>query len=352
MGLITVIIGLLPGYATIGIWAPILLTSLRFLQGICVGGEWGGAVVYITEMAPRGKKGFYGSIPQMGVPIGLVMAGGAMALMTSLMSDEAFLSWGWRIPFVASIFLVIIGLWIRSGLPESQVFEEQKEAGRLAKSPIKDTLKYHWKTVLKLVGCKIGENAFFYIITTYIMTFATLVGYSKSSVLTAINIAAIITILTIPAIGYLSDYISRRKIYIFGCALMVVFSIPYFYMTSLSYGWLVFFTIFGLSVVWGLMYTVQGSLFPEMFPTNVRFTGASLGQQVAGPFGGGLAPIISVYLYSQFNSYWALSGYLIAVALISLISAVSLKEAIPSEVTNVSTRDTEKLEQRLNQETM
>ena len=261
MGLITVIIGLLPGYATIGIWAPILLTFLRFLQGICVGGEWGGAVVYITELAPRGKKGFYGSIPQMGVPIGLVMAGGSMALMTNLMSDEAFVSWGWRIPFIASFLLVIIGIWIRSGLPESQVFEEQKEAGQLAESPIRDTIKYHWKTVLKLVGCKIGENAFYYIVTTYIMTFATMVGYSKSSVLTAINIAAIITIFTIPAIGYLSDFISRRKIYIFGCALMVIFSIPYFFMTTISYGWLVFFTIFGLSVVWGLMYTVQGSLF-------------------------------------------------------------------------------------------
>jgi metabolite-proton symporter len=339
MGVITVIIGLLPGYATIGIWAPILLTLLRFLQGICVGGEWGGAVVYITELAPKGKRGFYGSIPQMGVPIGLLMAGGSMALMTSIMSDAAFVSWGWRIPFIASLLLVIVGLWIRSGLPESQVFEEQKKAGQLVKSPIAHTLKYHWKTVLKLVGCKIGENAFYYIVTTYIMTFATLVGYSKSSVLTAINIAAVITIFTIPAIGYLSDFISRRKIYIFGCALMVIFSIPYFFMTAVSYGWLIFFTIFGLSVVWGLMYTVQGSLFPEVFPTNVRFTGASLGQQVAGPLGGGLAPIISVYLYSQFNSYWALSGYLIIVALISLISAVSLKEVSASELADVRADD-------------
>ena len=179
MGVITVLIGLLPGYATIGIWAPVLLTFLRFLQGICIGGEWGGAVVYMTELAPRGKRGFYGSIPQVGAPLGLLMAGGSMALMSNFMTDGAFISWGWRIPFISSILLVLIGIWIRSGIPESQVFEEEKEAGQLSKSPIADTIKYHWKTVLKLVGCKIGENAFYYIITTYIITFATLVGYSK-----------------------------------------------------------------------------------------------------------------------------------------------------------------------------
>lgn len=246
------------------------------------------------------------------------------------------MSWGWRIPFVASIILVIIGLWIRFGLPESFVFEREKAEGNLAKSPLIDTFKYHWKTVFKIVGCRIAENALYYIISTYIITFATLVGYSRSSVLTAVNIAAFITIFTIPVIGHYSDSLGRRNIYIIGTAAMAIFSIPYFFLSSLAYGWLICLTIVGLAVVWALMYSVQGALFPEMFPTNVRFTGASMGAQIAGVLGGGLAPMISVFLYSQFNSYWAISVYMIAIALLSFVSAVSLKK--PSYQLDVDVR--------------
>jgi metabolite-proton symporter len=337
MGLITVIIGLLPGYQTIGVWGAVCLTVLRFLQGIAIGGEWGGAVVYMTEHAPKGKRGLYGSIPQMGIPIGLLLSTGFMSFMTNVTTNEAFLSWGWRIPFVASIVLVAIGVWIRSGIPESHVFLEQKASGQLSKFPIADTIKYHWASVLKLIGCKLGENAFYYIITTYVISFATTAGYSKGSVLTAINIAAVVAIFSILGLGYLSDFVGRRALYIFGSAGMVVFAIPYYYLSSLSYGWLVFFTIIGVSVIWASMNTVQASLYPELFPTNVRYTGASLGQQVAAPLGGGLSPIIAAYLYAHFHSFWALSGYMIFVGLISLVSALSIRDVRSVELNEVGT---------------
>lgn len=325
MGAVTALIGLLPGYNVLGIWAALILTVLRLLQGIAIGGEWGGAVVYMTEHAPKGKRGLYGGLPNMGIPIGLLLGTLSMSLMTAVTTDAQFLAWGWRIPFVASIVLVGIGFWIRSGLPESHVFEEHKKADKLSKSPLADAFKYHWRSILKLVGCKLGENICYYSLATFSIAYATgTIGYSQASVLQVMNIAAFVTAITMGVFAYLSDYIGKRKLYIYGSSAIIVLAIPYYYFIGQSYTGFAIATIVGLSCVWAAMNSVQGALFTELFPTNVRYTGASLGYNIAAPLGGGLAPLISAYLIAEYDSYIAVAIYFMLAGAVSLVSVLMM----------------------------
>ncbi|MDQ0218747.1 MFS transporter [Peribacillus cavernae] len=323
MGIITTLIGLLPGYNSIGFWAPLLLIILRFLQGIAMGGEWGGVVVFMNEHSPKGKRGFYGGLPNLGVPLGLLLSTAAMSLMTIVAKGDAFIEWGWRIPFIASVVLVGIGFWIRSGIPESLVFQEAKESNNLSKYPLRDAVKYHWVSILKLVGVKFGENVWYYIITTYVISYATGLGYSSGSVLNVINIAALLTVFTLLGASYLTDFVSRRSMYIAGATATILFAIPYFYLVGQSYSGFVIVTIIALSVIWPFMITVQGSLFPQAFPTNVRYTGVSLVYGITAPLVG-LAPFIATYLNNRFDSYIAIAIYLMVAGVISLVSVFSL----------------------------
>ncbi|WP_396653085.1 MFS transporter [Metabacillus arenae] len=322
MGGATVLIGLLPTYEAIGIWAPILLIVLRLIQGLGIGGEWGGALLLAVEYAPDKKRGFFGSIPQMGVPIGMLLGTLSISLMT-LLPDAAFLSWGWRVPFILSAILVFMGLWIRNGLDETPAFKEAQKTGNIAKVPLVDTFKYHWREVLIAVGAKVVETGPFYIFSTFIISYAAgTLGFEQSSALNAVTIATLITTIMIPFMGKWSDKVGRKPLYIWGTVAMMLYAFPYFYLLSLgSVFWLTVATIIGLGIIWAPITAVLGTMFSEIFATNVRYTGVTVGYQLGAALAGGTAPLIATALLSNFgNSSIPVAIYIILAGFISLIA--------------------------------
>ncbi|MDQ0858801.1 MFS transporter [Bacillus sp. V2I10] len=331
MGGATVLIGLLPTYEAIGIWAPILLIALRLIQGLGIGGEWGGALLLATEYAPPKKRGFFGSIPQMGVTIGLLLGTLSISLMT-LLPNAQFEAWGWRVPFILSSLLVFIGLWIRNGIDETPAFQEAKESGNISKVPLIDTFKYHWKEVLVAVGAKVVETAPFYIFGTFIISYATgTLGFERSSTLNAVTIATLVTTIMIPFMGKLSDKVGRKPLYIGGTVAMILFAFPYFYLLSLdSVLWLTVATIIGLGIIWAPITAVLGTMFSEIFSTSVRYTGVTVGYQLGAAIAGGTAPLIATALLSAYdNSFVPVALYIIAASIISLIAVSFTRETRP-----------------------
>lgn len=328
MGGATAAMGLLPTYETIGIMAPILLIALRLIQGIGLGGEWGGTLLLAYEYAPENKKGLFGSIPQMGVTIGLLLGTLVMSLMT-LMPDDAFMVWGWRIPFILSAILVIFGLWIRKGIDETPEFKKVQEKGEVAKVPLFETMRTHWREVLIAIGGKVVETAPFYIFGTFIVSYATNnLGFDSTSPLNAVTIATIITTLLIPIMGRLSDNVGRRPLYIWGTLLMIAFAFPYFWILNLkTNASLIIATVIGLGIIWAPITAVLGTMFSEIFKSNVRYTGVSLGYQIGAAAAGGTAPLIATALLGAFNnSYVPVAIYIIFTSLISLISVMFVRE--------------------------
>ncbi|MED2973221.1 MFS transporter [Fictibacillus sp. B-59209] len=328
MGTATVLIGLLPSYESIGIWAPVLLISLRLVQGLGIGGEWGGALLLAVEYAPKERRGFFGSIPQTGVTIGMLLGTLSISLLTGI-SEEKFLAWGWRIPFILSAVLVFIGLWIRNGIDETPAFQEAKNKGNIAKVPIVDTLKYHWKSVLIAVGAKVVETAPFYIFSTFIISYATgNLGFKNTAVLNAVTIATLVTTIAIPFMGALSDKVGRKPLYIGGTVAIMLFAFPYFYLLQLgSTLWLTIATIIGLGLLWAPVTAVLGTMFSEIFSTNVRYTGVTLGYQLGAALAGGTAPLIATTLLNIYNNSWVpVAIYIIFTGIISLIAIFSVRE--------------------------
>lgn len=333
MGGATVLIGLLPTYESIGLWAPVLLITLRLIQGLGIGGEWGGALLLATEYAPPKKRGFFGSIPQMGVTIGLLLGTLSISIMT-LLPDAQFESWGWRVPFILSALLVFLGLWIRNGLDETPAFKEAKESGNISKVPLVDTFKYHWKEVLVAVGAKVVETAPFYIFGTFIISYATgSLGFERSSALNAVTIATLVTTVMIPYMGKLSDKVGRKPLYIGGSIAMILYAFPYFYLLSLdSVLWLTVATIIGLGIIWAPITAVLGTMFSEIFSTSVRYTGVTVGYQLGAALAGGTAPLIATALLNSYNnSFVPVAIYIIVTALISLLAVSFTRETRPIE---------------------
>jgi metabolite-proton symporter len=314
MGIATFAIGLLPTHATIGVWAPILLVALRFIQGLGLGGEWGGAVLMTLESGKSSRRGLNASWPQVGVPIGLLLANGVLSLMGGVTSESAFLSWGWRVPFLLSGVLVLVGLWIRLTIAESPLFSEVKATETTAKAPIHEVLRRYPKQVLLAIGARIGVDVAFYtfvlFVTTYITTFLDL---PKSYALNAVLIAAAAQVFLIPWFGRLSDRFGRRPVYLFGAIGAAIWVFVFFALLDTGS-----FPLIVLAVVVALffhaaMYGPQAAFIAEMFPTKIRYTGASMGYQLAGIFGGALAPIISVALLGRFDTSLVVSLYVVAV---------------------------------------
>lgn len=327
MGLATAGMGLLPTYQVIGVWAPIFLTCLRFLQGLALGGEWGGALLLAVEYAPSDRKGLFGSIPQMGISIGLILGSLAISVMTLLPHDQ-FMSWGWRVPFIASAFLVLFGLWIRKGIDETPEFKKAQEAGEISRLPIADTLRYHWRAVLIAMGAKAVETAPFYIYGTFIVSYATSnLAFREADALNAVVIGAGIATITIPIIGHFSDRIGRRKVYLFGIVATVLYAFPYFWMLHQgSVFLLILATVIGLGLIWGSLNAVQGTMLSEFFPARVRNTGISLGYQLGAAVAGGTAPLVATLLLAKFNnSYVPVALYMIFTAFVSLIAIIALR---------------------------
>lgn len=327
MGVATFGMGLLPTYQAIGIWAPILLITLRLIQGLGIGGEWGGALLLAVEYSPKEKRGLFGSIPQMGVTIGMLMGTIALWIMT-LLPDGSFMTWGWRVPFILSALLVIFGLWIRKGIDETPEFKKVQESGDIPKVPIIDTLKYHWREVLIAIGAKFVETAPFYIFSTFIVSYGTVnLGFSRTSILAAVMIATVVTTILIPFMGNLSDTVGRKKLYILGAIGMGLFSFPYFWMIQQgSVVLLIIATVISLGIIWAPITAVLGTLFSEIFDAKVRYTGISLGYQIGAALAGGTAPLVATALLARFgDSYIPVALYIIFTALVSLIAISAIK---------------------------
>ncbi|WP_010677976.1 MFS transporter [Bacillus timonensis] len=336
MGGATVLMGFLPTYEQIGVIAPILLILLRLIQGIGLGGEWGGALLLAVEYAPKGKRGFFGSVPQMGVTVGLLLGTIALSLM-SLLPEAAFMSWGWRVPFILSALLVIFGLWIRKGIEETPSFKKVQEKGEVARIPFLETMRSHWKEVLISIGAKVVETAPFYIFGTFIVFYATTqLGFSRTATLNAVTIATIVTTILIPIMGGLSDKIGRKRLYVGGTILMMVYAFPYFWLLHQgSVALLIIATVLGLGIIWAPITAVLGTMFSEIFKSNVRYTGITLGYQIGAALAGGTAPLVATALLAAFNySYVPVALYIILTSAISLLAVAAIRDRKSEDLDN------------------
>jgi MHS family shikimate/dehydroshikimate transporter-like MFS transporter len=327
MGLSTFCIGLLPTYASIGVFAPILLILLRIIQGIGLGGEWGGASLMVLEHAPADKRGFYTSFVQIGFPIGLVLASLVFALVAKL-PDADFAAYGWRIPFLVSIVLLAIGTFVRSRVPETPVFEELKIRGALAGNPFGEAVTKNTRTFLIAVGLKLSEVSWVYMLTVFVVVYATTkLGLPKPMMLDAVMYAALLELVSLPLFGWLSDKIGRRPFYVLGALFTIVFAFPLFWMLESKSAVLVFTAVMmAMNFGHGMMFGLESCYFPELFGPRVRYSGASFGFQLSAAIGGGFSPIIATAMVGYFGGTAGVSTMMIVLALITLSAALAARE--------------------------
>ncbi|MGV9275604.1 MFS transporter [Streptomyces griseosporeus] len=351
MGGATFAIGLLPTHATVGSTAPVLLTTLRLVQGFALGGEWGGAVLLVSEHGDARRRGFWASWPQTGAPAGQLLATGVLSLLTAVLSDDAFGSWGWRIPFLLSGVLVIVGLWIRLSVDESPVFREalaQAEARKAAqdgvaeKLPLVSVLRHHWRDVLIAMGARMAENISYYVITAFILVYATTAAdVSKQTALNAVLIASAVHFAVIPLWGALSDRIGRRPVYLIGAVGVGLWMFPFFALIDTSgFGSMVLAVTVGL-VLHGAMYAPQAAFFSEMFATRMRYSGASIGAQFASVAAGAPAPLIATALLDDYGSSTPIALYVIAAAVLTVLAVLVAKETRLRDLAAVDPADAE-----------
>jgi metabolite-proton symporter len=327
MGVATMGIGLVPPYETIGIWGAVLLTTGRVIQGMAVGGEWSGSVLMAGEWTAPGSRGFTTSFAQLGAPAGMFLANGAAAIMTLVTDDAAFLEWGWRIPFLASVVLVFVGLYVRVGVLETPVFAQLKARGTLVKAPVLEVLRKNWREVVLTALLRTGQQVPFYIFTTYIIAYGTQqLGMSRGTVFNAVMIQSLLSTFTIPLMGHLSDRFGRRRVTALGCVLMTVFPFVYFGLLDTRSAALVFLAILIALPIHDLQYGPQAAFIAESFPGSLRYSGSSLGYQFASITAGGPAPILAVLLLREFGTSMAIAAYISVCALISLACVYALPD--------------------------
>jgi metabolite-proton symporter len=333
MGVATFLIGLLPTYDQVGPWAAVALVLLRVAQGFGVGGEWGGAVLMAVEHAPRGARGFYGSWPQIGVPAGLLLST-AVFTVFSWMPEDQFLAWGWRVPFLLSIVLVATGLVIRMRILETPAFVRIQTQARAARQPIVEVLVRYPKQVLLAMGARFAENGAFYVFSVFVLTYATQhARIDRQIVLNGILIGAAVELAAIPFFGALSDRIGRRPVYLFGAVMTAAVALPLF--AALDGGSAVLIAVAltaAFTLSHGAMYAPQAAFMSEMFDARVRYSGASLGAQLASVFAGGLAPFIGTGLLRAGYGRGAVALYVVGLAVVTIVAVVAATETHRSDV--------------------
>ncbi|GHO83994.1 MFS transporter [Dictyobacter formicarum] len=328
MGISTCLMGLVPTYAQVGILAPLLITILRFLQGAGVGGEWGGSVLLSLEYGDNRRRGFWTSWPQTGVPLGLALAAIVVIITRALFTGASFTGLGWRIPFFLSVVLILVGLVIRLRILDTPAFTKLKEENRIARAPLVDAFRHHWKDIILTALLRSGEQAPFYLFTTFVL------GYGVTSLKIPLNllyvgiiVAAVVSFIFMPTASYVSDIIGRKRWFMIGTVLMALFAFPFFLLLQTKNPVAVVFSMaFAIGICHASVYGPQAAFISEHFGTKLRYSGASLGYQLASLTAGGPAPIIATLLVAQYHSYVPLALYIILMAIISFLSAVALKE--------------------------
>ncbi|MFD0276002.1 MFS transporter [Kitasatospora sp. NPDC127111] len=338
MGGSTTLIGLLPTYDSVGAAAPVLLTVLRLVQGFALGGEWGGAVLLVSEHGDQRRRGFWASWPQGGAPAGNLLAAGVLSLLTTVQSDATFLSWGWRVPFLLSAVLVAVGMWIRLAVDESPLFKEalrKAEARQRAEQPpLVAVLRHHWREVLVAMGARMAENISYYVMTTFVLAYAvTHAHFAKQTALNAVLIASAVQFALIPVFGALSDRVGRRPVYLVGAVGVGVWAFVFFGLVDArSFGSLLLAVTVGL-VFHSAMYAPQAAFFSELFATRMRYSGASIGAQFASVAAGAPAPLIATALLKDYGSATPIAVYVAIAAAITVLAVLCGRETRGSDLT-------------------
>ena len=334
MGVATFLVGLVPTYSSIGIWGAVILTVLRFVQGVGVGGEWGGSVLLSMEWArTNDHRGFVASWPQWGVPAGLFLANLAVLVFSTLAGDQ-FASWGWRIPFLLSIVLVGIGLWIRLGILETPVFRRLLEEKRIEKTPLVEVFRHQSKEIFLSAFARMGEQAPFYIFTAFVFSYGVnTLHVSRNFLLTSVLAAAVVSFFTVPFAGHLSDRFGRKRIYILGAVATGLFGWVYFAMLNTVVPFWMFLAVVLSLIPHDMMYGPQAALIAESFTPRLRYSGASIGYQLASIIAGGPAPLIAAALYASYRSPWPIAIFISLCSLISVVATAMLKDYTNRDIT-------------------
>ena len=344
MGISSTMIGLLPTYAMIGIAAPILLTVLRFAQGIAIGGQWGGAMLLVTESAPADKRGYYGAFAQAGAPVGVILANLALIITSSLVSEDFFLTWGWRIPFIASVILIGISMYIQLNLEDTKAFKELETSNRekqeteaaktIIRSPILEALRKYPKRIVLAAGAFLSVQVTFYILIAFLLAYGVASAeMSRDDMLTAILIAAALMVPLQFMFSAYSDRHGRRGIFMLGAGLTAVWAFIIFPLVDTGNFYLIVLAITGGLTFLAMMYGPQAAFFTELFSTEVRYSGASLGYQLGAIIGGAFAPMIAVTLWTEYGIFWV-SVYIAFASLIALLSVFMLTETYKSDLSD------------------
>ena len=332
MGVATALIGVLPTYATIGVWAPVLLVVVRFAQGIGVGGEWGGAVLMAVEHSGGRSRGLHGSWPQMGVPAGLLLSTGIFALLSSRLPEAEFLSWGWRVPFLLSTLLIGIGMFVRLRLLETPSFTREIARQGPPTAPLLEVFRLHPREVLVGMGMRFAQNVLFYIFTVFVLSYGEkTLGYSKATMLAGVATGATVGLFSIPLFAALSDRWGRRPVYLTGAVLSLLYAFPFFWLLGQGPGFVALAIVLGLNVGQDMMYGPQAAYFAELFSTRVRYSGASLIYQLTSVFSGGLAPFIATLLLARYGAD-AVAGYMAASCALTVVATLAAPETHKREL--------------------
>jgi metabolite-proton symporter len=326
MGGATVGIGLLPNFATIGVWAPILLVVLRFVQGLGVGGEWGGAVLMAVEYAPRNRRALFGAFPQMGLPVGIIVSNLVFIIVTATLAPEAFEAWGWRVPFLVSALLIIVALYLRFKVEDSPVFQQTQENDEVHRFPLGELLRHHGGTTLLAGLASAASPAIGYLYSVYMLSYGTeALGLPQPTMLWLIVGGAVVHLVTVLLGAMLADRFRQKSVFVAGAALVVLGAFPFFWLVDTAQPVLILLGFAVLLVAQSLMAGPQAALVAELFPANIRYSGASTAYQIGSIVGGGFAPLIATSLYASFGASWPISLYILALGALALVTILPLR---------------------------